>query len=102
MDLVLHYIKRNDRAETLVWDGLPEDELWVKVSGDHSGHSLKISFLLVNVMHPNAVYNTIPFLVFAGKDTPANLATTFAPYAQQIITLQQTELHGKHNKVSLS
>ena len=101
VDLVLHYIELNDQAGTLVWDGLPEDELWVKVGGDHGGHSFKFSFQLVNVMHPNALYNTIPFLVFAGKDTPANLATTFAPYAQQIITLQQTEWHGKHITVSL-
>ena len=54
-----------------------------------------MSFQLVNVLHPNAVRNTIPFLVFAAPDSYANLATTLRPYAGQIEQLQQMQWEDK-------
>ena len=102
LDLILHFIQLNEEACTLVQDGsVPEDEFGVKVGGDHGVHSFKFSFHLVNVIHPNSLHNTIPFLVFAATNSPSNLSTTFQPYAEQIQTLQQTKWKGKQIKVSL-
>ena len=62
----------------IVWQdrAIPEDEIWVKVSGDHGGESFKFSFHIGNAEHPTSLYNTVPFLVFGAKDFPTNLAAT--------------------------
>ena len=60
---VHHYLARLQATNQLYWhDGaIPDDELWVKVGGDHGGQSFKMSLEIVNVKHPNAVRNVIPF-----------------------------------------
>eukprot|EP00117_Sycon_ciliatum_P016182 scpid19464/ scgid4041/ E3 ubiquitin-protein ligase NRDP1; RING finger protein 41 &gt; E3 ubiquitin-protein ligase NRDP1; RING finger protein 41 len=102
VELVLHFVELNEEAGTLVWEGAcPEDELWVKIGGDHGGHSFKLCFQLVNVLHPNSLSNTVPFLVFAAKDSPSNLATAFQPYAEQVDRLRSCSWKGKKIKVCL-
>ena len=103
VDIVLHYINLNEEAGTLVWkDGIiPKEEIWVKVGGDHGGKSFKFCFQIANTMHPNALHNTIPFLVFAAKDTPGNLAATFGPYVEQLRELNGKTYKGKTIRVTL-
>jgi len=102
VSLVMHFIELNDAAGTLVWPAtVPKEEVWVKIGGDHGGQSFKLCFELVNVTHPNALCNTIPFLVFAVKDSPTNLHRAFAPYIDQVKTLQDSKWRDKHIKVSL-
>ena len=104
LKVILHNIQFNDEADTLVWEGsVQQDELWVNVGGDHGGHSLKFSFQLMNVMHPNSLHSTIPFFVCESKDRPSSLSKTFPPYTEQIEAHQQTKRNGKQIKfLSLS
>ena len=103
VDVVLHYLDLHSAAGTLVWhDGaIPEDEIWVKVGGDHGGQSFKFSFQICNTDHPNSLFNTVPFLVFGAKDLPTNLATTFEPYSSQLQELEGRTWSGKTIRLSL-
>ena len=69
IEVILHYISLNHKAGTLTWrnGSLPEDQIWVKLGGDHGGESFKFCFQIVNVSHPNALVNTVPFLPSAVK-----------------------------------
>ena len=82
-DLILHYLSQHKTGGILSWhDGaLPDDEVWIKIGGDHGGGSFKMSFQLANVKSPNATRNTVPFVVFAAPDSASNLATMIKPYA---------------------
>ncbi len=95
--LILHYFSQHQIANTISWHGgaLPSDEVWVKIGGDHGGGSFKMSFQIVNAIHPNSIRNTIPFLVFAAPDSANNLATLLGPYSPQIQQLQTTTWEGK-------
>ena len=99
--LVKHYLTLNKEAGFLMWhDGLSESEVIVKVGGDHGGGSFKFCFQIVNVEHPNALSNTIPFLVFCAKDTPSNLAAMFSVYNTQLTALQNLTWEGKRVHLS--
>ena len=62
IEVILHYISLNHKAGILTWrDGsLHEDQIWVKLGGDHGGESFKLCFQIVNVSHSNALVNS-PF-----------------------------------------
>ena len=44
------------QTQLLTWhdDGIPYDEIWLKIEGDHSGNSFKLSLQVLNVQNPNA------------------------------------------------
>ena len=52
---------------------IPDDEVFVKIGGDHGGKSFKMMYQIANVEHPNRESNTIPFSVFNAKVTMPNL-----------------------------
>ena len=95
--LILHYLSQHKVANTLCWHNgaLPSNEVWVKLGGDHGGGSFKLSFQIANTSHPNAIQNTIPFLVFAAPDSVENLATTFRAYAGQVKHLMDSAWQDK-------
>ena len=54
-----------------------------------------MNFQLANVVHPNSVKNTLPFLVFAEKDSDENLSTALKPYHDPVIELQRCKWNAK-------
>ena len=100
---VMHYLDKLDKTSQLVWHNgtIPADEVWTKVGGDHGGNSFKFSFQILNVEKPNSLRNIVPFLVFAAKDTPANLATALQPFVSEIQKLKSAQWQGKDIKVLL-
>ena len=101
-DLILHYPAKHKATSTLSWhDGaLPHGRLLVKIGGDHGGGSLKLSFQLGNVTHPNSIKSTNPFLVAAAKDSASNVATSLLPYSRQIASLQELTAENKSTQVT--
>ena len=81
-NLVLHCLQQQKHAGSLSWrnGALPEDEVWVKIGGNNGGSSFKLSFQIANTTNPNAICNTIPFLVFGAPDSVENLTMTLKPY----------------------
>eukprot|EP00117_Sycon_ciliatum_P024254 scpid42675/ scgid20399/ len=97
------YLDELQATQQLHWHegAIPADEVWVKVGGDHGGDSFKMSFQIVNVKKANAIRNIVPFLVFAAKDSPANLTTALHPFVEQVKLLQTTSWQGKTVRVLL-
>ena len=52
---------------------IPEDEIHVKIGGDHGGGSFKMTYQVANVDNPNKLDNTVIFSIFEAKDSRANL-----------------------------
>ena len=67
----------------------------VKIVGDNGGGSFKLSFQIANTSNPNAICNTIPFLVFDAPDTVENLTMTLKPYCAQVKQLEKSRWEGK-------
>eukprot|EP00117_Sycon_ciliatum_P046983 scpid49621/ scgid33600/ len=101
--VVLHYLDMYESVGQLTWrDGaIPDDEVWVKVGGDHGGKSFKMMFQIANLDHPNSLHNTIPFLVFTGKDLNSNLETTFNLFENQFQELGATVWKDKKTRLVL-
>ena len=100
---VHHYLNQLEATDQLHWhDGaIPKDEVWVKIGGDHGGESFKMSFQIVNVQQCNALRHIIPFIIFAAKDTAANLCTALQPFVSEVEKLASTTWRNRSVRVLL-
>ena len=88
----------------LTWqDGaIPEDELWVKIGGDHGGGSFKLCLQLVNVDHPNSKHKTLIISLFNEKDSTVNMQRVFSEvFRIDILDLQSMVWHDKRVRLFL-
>ena len=48
-----------DAQDLLTWhnNAIPEDQIWLKVSGDHGGGTFKMSLQIANIQSPNATHS---------------------------------------------
>ena len=65
------------------------NEIHIKIGGDHGGGSFKMNYQVANVLNPNSVDNTIVFSIFEAKDYRVNIKTCSQRFAEQINYLQQ-------------
>ena len=68
---------------------IPDDEVWVKIGGDHGGGSLKIMLQIANVRKPNSKHNTFLISLANSKDTHVNLDAIIKPYEKEIENLNK-------------
>ena len=68
-------------------EGIPANEIWVKVGGDHGGGSMKSTFQILNVDKPNSVENTVVWNLFLAGDSYKNLRRAMAVNSGQVDTL---------------
>ena len=69
---VINLVDTLDKHGKLTWhgeSGIPEDEIWVKLGGDHGKGSMKICVQIANVEKPNARENTHVVAWVYAKDT---------------------------------
>lgn len=72
----------------LVWhEGIPSEEIWVKIGGDKGGGSFKAAIQLLNVPSPNSPVNTCVFACFEADDSTTNLHIRLDRYSEAIKTL---------------
>ena len=74
------------RENRLTWHSglIPSSEVWVKIGGDKGGGSMKTSFQLCNVPHPNSSKNSCVFSIYEAPDSPTNLNIALGPFKEQI------------------
>ena len=66
----------------------PNDEVHVKIGGDHGGGSFKMSYQCCNTLHPNSTGNTVVFSLFEAKDYRDNLKVGLSRFKDQVDVLQ--------------
>ena len=64
------------------------NEVHVKIGGDHGGGSFKMSYQIANVANPNNKNNTLVFSLFEANDYRINMKTGLSRFAHQIDELQ--------------
>ena len=62
-----------DTLDLLTWHNInnviPEDQIWLKVGGDHGGGSFKMSLQIANIESPNSKHNTFMICMANAKDS---------------------------------
>ena len=105
-DLPVFVSKLLDQYEEeglLSWHGktIPEEEIWVKIGGDHGGGSFKLMLQVANVHEPNSKSNTVLLMIADWRDSQYNLKRLLMPYKQQVTNLQKSHWKGKQIRVFL-
>ena len=68
---------------------IPDDQIWVKIGGDHGGNSFKLCLQIANVKSPNSKDKTFMITMFNGKDTAENLRRALWHYRHQVYKLKK-------------
>ena len=71
-----------------------QNEIHVKIGGDHGGESFKECYQICNVRHPNKKENTIVFSIFEAKDSRTNLRVCLERFQSHIDQLSQVTWEG--------
>ena len=100
---VQNLLQEHKTQGNLTWqDGaIPEEEVWIKLGGDHGGGTFKLMLQVANVRNPNSKHNTCLLTVAECKDTPDNLRRILSPYKDQIETLKTMQWDGKRVRLFL-
>ena len=100
-DLLHDYHKQH----LLSWHdgGIPQNEIWSKLGGDHGGGSFKFCLQVLNVKHPNSKTSTFLVRMFEAKDNIENLKRVLGSdeFKQGIRALQSMAWRGKRVRVLL-
>ena len=67
---------------------IKDNEIHVKIGGDHGDDSFKLSYQLANVSHPSSTDNTVVFSIFEAKDYRSNIKIGLTRFREQINALQ--------------
>ncbi|XP_072030449.1 uncharacterized protein [Amphiura filiformis] len=94
-DHIMKTLDELERLDHLVWDGIPAEQIWIKIGGDKGGGTTKFYYQIVNVSKNNSKFNTTAFCVYAADETVANMHTALDQYVTQISNLQHSEWRGK-------
>ncbi|XP_057313753.1 uncharacterized protein LOC130655069 isoform X2 [Hydractinia symbiolongicarpus] len=78
------------------------NEIHVKIGGDHGGGSFKLSFQICNTKNPNSKSNTVVFSIFEAKDRRSNLKIGTSRFTEQIDRLQSSKFGDQRVRVFLS
>ena len=74
----------------LLWrDGMPKDEIRVKIGGDHGGNSFKLCLQVCNLDKPNSKENTIVYACMSAKDIYENMSKICSILESQINQLKE-------------
>ena len=89
-DLAGFVMDKFEALNLLTWDNnaIPEDQIWLKVDGDHSGGSFKRSLQIASIKSPNFKHNTFMIYMAKTKDSGYNLREILSTYRREIDALE--------------
>ena len=76
------------RTSLFVEKATKDNEIHIKIGGDHGGKSFKMSYQCCNTKHPNSRSNTVVFSLFGAKDYRINLKIGLGRFKSQVDVLQ--------------
>ena len=85
-----------NREHRLTWHSglIPPQEIWVKIGGDKGQGSMKTSFQICNVPHPNSCKNSVIFSIFEATDTATNINIALEYFRPQVNSLSGKTIWG--------
>ena len=106
VSFVLDILNKYKQLNLLVSkEGIPRDEIWIKIGGDHGGGSFKLCLQILNLLHPNSKKNTFVIGLIEVKDTCENLKRLIGPTShiqEEIRQLEDLVWDNKQIRVFLS
>ena len=89
--------------DLLTWhnNAIPEDQIWLKVGGDHGGGSFKMSLQIANIQSPNSKHNTFMICMANAKDSRHNVREILCTYRKEIDALENMTWKGKTIKLHM-
>ena len=81
---------------------IPDNEIWLKVGGDHGGESFEMTFQIGNMQHPNVPENTVIFSIMEAKDNKANLRLCLERFRTHISYFNKVTWRGQRFRIILS
>ena len=76
---------------------IQDNEVHIKIGGDHGRQSYKESLQVCNTHNPNSKDNTVVFNIFEAEDYKPNLKTALNQYHEEIAQLQRSQWRYVHN-----
>ena len=100
-EFVTNCIDKLHEKNLLTWHAgaIPDDEVWVKVGGDHGRDSFKLCLQILNVNNPNAKGCTSIICIAECKDSMENLQLLLSQHNPQIQTLSGMQWQNKTIRV---
>ena len=102
-NLVAHVLRQlkelKDHGLLVHHSFISNDEIIIKIGGDHGDKSFKMSYQIANVRNPNRRENTVVFSIFEAKDSVANLRTCLERFRNQASMLQRLKFDDKNLKL---
>ena len=97
----MNLLDKYDKQGRLTWhDGaIPDDEIWVKIGGDHGGGSFKLMLQIANLHNPNSKFNTCLIQMVECKDSAENLRRLLGPMRDELSSLKSMKWRGKQLKL---
>ena len=68
-----------------------QNEIRLKIGGDHGGGSFKMNYQVCNTEKPNSKENSVVFSIFEAKDYRCNLKVGLSRFRAQVDDLQSME-----------
>ena len=102
-DLAGFVMDKFEALNLLTWDNnaIPEDQIWLKVGGDHGGGSFKMSLQMANIKSPNFKHNTFMICMANATDSGFNLREILSTYRREIDALENLTLKEKTTKLHM-
>ena len=87
----------------LTWheNSIPNEEIWVKIGGDHGQGSLKATLQVLNIEKPNSKFHTSVFAMAQVPDNVHNLQTLLDRFKLQIEDMQNSNWNDKAIRIFL-
>ena len=100
---VSNLLNQYQDKEKLTWHNqtIPDDEIWIKIGGDHEGDSFKLDLKVANVDNPNSKDNTFLIRMVECEDSNENLRKILVPVKDQINALDAMAWNDKKLRVFL-
>ena len=100
---VFDLLDEYNKTGSLTWHdgGIPTDQIWLKIGGDHGRGSLKMSVQVVNLEKPNSKEHTHIVAMIEAKDTHDVLKQVIMNLDFEIKKLKQLTWNDKHIKIFL-
>ena len=101
-EFLISYLDALKENNLLKWHNtIPEDEVWVKIGGDHGRGTFKLTMQVANVEKPNSKTNTIVFAYGEVVDSHENLRKIMNNFETEINSMQGMMWEGKAIKIFL-
>ena len=96
-EFVFDLLDKYEENGDLTWHdgGIPEDQIWLKIGGDHGKGSMKLCVEVANLLRPNARDNTHLIAKTDVKDTPENLHEISVYFNPELKDLKRSKWRGK-------